>query len=201
MSKQNEGSAAIHNAVSELLINGNVKGALALANCLHAPGRSITASAATPPKREKKVVIKTTKAKVSLVKTTKATSSEVKDKANEAKSSSKVKSLKNKAVTQKRAKVNGVSISYHNYSMLQTVRELVNNGVNGAEGLSSTEIAEYRECGETGGECSTILDRLKTHGLIGWRLVEVKKSGEEEQSWPSRNFPSSTKRREFALLG
>lgn len=64
MSKQNEGSAAIHNAVSELLINGNVKGALALANCLHAPGRSITASAATPPKREKKVVIKTTKAKV-----------------------------------------------------------------------------------------------------------------------------------------
>lgn len=63
MSKQNEGSAAIHNAVSELLINGNVKGALALANCLHAPGRSITASAATSPKREKKVVIKTTKAK------------------------------------------------------------------------------------------------------------------------------------------
>jgi hypothetical protein len=68
MSKQNEGSAAIHNAVSQLLIDGNVKGALALANCLHAPGRSITASAATPPKREKKVVIKTTKAKVSLVK-------------------------------------------------------------------------------------------------------------------------------------
>lgn len=68
MSKQNEGSAAIHNAVSQLLINGNVKGALALANCLHAPGRSITASAVTSPKREKKVVIKTTKAKVSLVK-------------------------------------------------------------------------------------------------------------------------------------
>ena len=63
MSKQNEGSAAIHNAVSQLLIDGNVKGALALANCLHAPGRSITASAATSPKREKKVVIKTTKAK------------------------------------------------------------------------------------------------------------------------------------------
>ena len=63
MSKQNEGSAAIHNAVSQLLINGNVKGALALANCLHAPGRSITASAVTSPKREKKVVIKTTKAK------------------------------------------------------------------------------------------------------------------------------------------
>ena len=63
MSKQNEGSAAIHNAVSQLLIDGNVKGALTLANCLHAPGRSITASAATSPKREKKVVIKTTKAK------------------------------------------------------------------------------------------------------------------------------------------
>ena len=188
MSKQNEGSAAIHNAVSQLLIDGNVKGALVLANCLHAPGRSITASAVTSPKREKKVVIKTTKA------------SKVRDKANEAKHSSKVKSLKRKAVTQKRAKVNGVSISYHNYSMLQTVRELVNNGVNGAEGLSSTEIAEYRACGETGSECSTILDRLKTHGLIGWRLVEVKKSG-EEPSWPSRNFPSSTKRREFALLG
>ena len=45
-----------------------MKGALALANCLHAPGRSITASAVTSPKREKKVVIKTTKAKVSLVK-------------------------------------------------------------------------------------------------------------------------------------
>ena len=63
MNKQNEGSAAIHNAVSQLLIDGNVKGALALANCIHAPGRGITASAAASPKREKKVVIKTTKAK------------------------------------------------------------------------------------------------------------------------------------------
>ena len=36
--------------------------------------------------------------------------------------------------------------------MLQTVRELVANGVNGAEGLSSTEIAEYRDCGEKGND-------------------------------------------------
>ncbi len=45
-----------------------MKGALALANCLHAPGRSITARNNAAYEREKKVVIKTTKAKVSLVK-------------------------------------------------------------------------------------------------------------------------------------
>ncbi len=131
----------------------------------------------------------------------KATSSKVRDKANEAKSSSRAKSAKKKAVSQKKAKINGVIITFHQYSMLQTVRDLVNNGVNGAEGLSSTEIAEYRECGETGGDCSTVLDRLKAHGLIDWRLVEVSKKSGKEQSWPSRNFPSSTKRRQFVLLG
>jgi len=63
MSKQNEGSAAIHNAVSQLLIDGNIEGALVLANCAFAGEHPNTASAATSPKREKKVVIKTTKAK------------------------------------------------------------------------------------------------------------------------------------------
>ena len=63
MSNQNEGSAAIHNAVSQLLIDGNIEGALVLANCAFAGEHPNTASAATSPKREKKVVIKTTKAK------------------------------------------------------------------------------------------------------------------------------------------
>ena len=40
-----------------------MKGALALANCLHTPGRSITAMQMLADEREKKVVIKTTKAK------------------------------------------------------------------------------------------------------------------------------------------
>ena len=136
------------------------------------------------------------------VKAEKATRSKVQEKANKAKSSTKAKSSKKRAaVVQKKAKVNGVFITFHQYSMLQTVRELVANGVNGAEGLSSTEIAEYRECGETGGDVSTVLDRLKAHGVIGWQLVEVNKKLDKERSWPSRNFPSSTKRREFILLG
>ena len=46
-----------------------------------------------------------------------------------------------------------------------------------------------------------VLDRLKAHGVIGWQLVEVNKKLDKERSWPSRNFPSSTKRREFILLG
>ena len=129
----------------------------------------------------------------------KATSSKVRDKANEAKSSSRAKSAKKKAVSQKKAKINGVIITFHQYSMLQTVRELVANGVNGAEGLSSTEIAEYRDCGEAGHDCSQNLDRLKALGLIGWRLVDVKESGTGQHNWPAQNLPSYSKRREFVL--
>ena len=135
------------------------------------------------------------------VKPEEATGSKVQEKAKKAKSSTRAKSSSKRAsVGQKKAKVNGAFITFHQYSMLQTVRELVANGVNGAEGLSSTEIAEYRDCGETGGEVSSVLDRLKAYDIIDWRLVEVKKP-DGEQSWPSRNVPSSTKRREFTLLG
>ena len=131
----------------------------------------------------------------------KATSSKVQDKANKAKSSTKAKTSKKRAVAQKRAKVNGVFLTFHQYSMLQTVRELVANGVNGAEGLSSTEIAEYRDCGEAGHDCSQVLDRLKSLGLIGWRLVDVKESGTGQHNWPAQNLPSYSKRRQFVLLG
>ena len=144
----------------------------------------------------------TAKAVTLEVKPEKATGSKVQEKANKAKSSTKAKSSsKRAAVVQKKAKVNGAFITFHQYSMLQTVRELVANGVNGAEGLSSSEIAEYRDCGETGSEVSTVLDRLKAYRIIDWRLVEVSKKPDESQTWPSRNFPSSTKRREFTLLG
>ena len=136
------------------------------------------------------------------VKPEEATGSKVQEKAKKAKSSTKAKSSRKRAaVSQKKAKVNGAFITFHQYSMLQTVRELVANGVNGAEGLSSSEIAEYRDCGETGSEVSTVLDRLKAYRIIDWRLVEVSKKPDESQTWPSRNFPSSTKRREFTLLG
>ena len=153
-------------------------------------------------KAEVRQVTKEVKAKAVTIKAKgEKMSSKVRDKANEAKSSTKAKSSKRKAVTQKRAKVNGISISYHNYSMLQTVRELVANNVNGAEGLSSTEIAEYRDCGEAGHDCSQNLDRLKALGLIGWRLVDVKESGTGQHNWPAQNLPSYSKRRQFVLLG
>ena len=155
----------------------------------------------TSGKDEIKQATRGVKAKAATLgaKVEKATSSKVQDKANKAKSTTRAKSSTRKAVTQKRAKVNGVSISYHNYSMLQTVRELVANGVNGAEGLSSTEIAEYRDCGEAGHDCSQNLDRLKALGLIGWRLVDVKESGTGQHNWPAQNLPSYSKRREFVL--
>ena len=143
----------------------------------------------------------TAKAVAIEVKPEEATGSKVQEKAKKAKSSTKAKSSRKRAaVAQKKAKVNGAFITFHQYSMLQTVRELVANGVNGAEGLSSTEIAEYRVCGETGGEVSSVLDRLKACDIIDWRLVEVNKKPDETRSWPSRNFPSSSKRREFTLL-
>ena len=142
----------------------------------------------------------TAKAVALEVKPKEATGSKVQEKAKKAKSSTKAKSSRKRAAaTQKKAKVNGIFITFHQYSMLQTVRELVANGVNGVEGLSSNEIAEYRDCGEKGGDVSSVLDRLKDCCLLDWRLVEVKKP-DGEQSWPSSNFPSSTKRREFTLL-
>ena len=150
-------------------------------------------------KAEVRQVTKEVKAKAVTIKAKgEKISSKVRDKANEAKSSTRAKSAKKKIVPQKRAMINGVSISFHQYSMLQTVRELVANGVNGADGLSSTEIAEYRGCGEEGHDCSVVFDRLKDQGLIDWQLVEMKGKA---PAWPAGNLPSHTKRRQFVLLG
>jgi hypothetical protein len=150
-------------------------------------------------KAEIKQAAKEVKAKVVTIgaKIEKTRSSNVQDKAKEAKSSTRAKSAKKKIVPQKRAMINGVSISYHQYSMLQTLRDLVTSGVNGADGLSSTEIAEYRGCGEQGTDVSVVFDRLKAQGLIDWRLVEMKGKSPD---WPAGNLPSHTKRREFVLM-
>ena len=129
--------------------------------------------------------------------TTAKAASKVQDKASKAKSSARAKSTRTKRKQtgeRKLAKVNGKPISYRQFSMLQTVRELVANGVNGAEGLSSTEIAEYRDCGEKGGHCSMMLDQLKAKGLIDWTLVDTKSGA----VGPAR-FANSNRRRQFVL--
>jgi hypothetical protein len=157
----------------------------------------------TSGKDNLKQTTKTVKAKAAAIgaKVEKATSSKVQDKANKVKSTTRTKPPKKKTVAARTAKVNGVSISYQHYSMLQTVRELVANEVNGVEGLSSREIAEYRDCGEAGHDCSQNLDRLKALGLIGWRLVDIKESSTGQHNWPAQNLPSYSKRRQFVLLG
>ena len=124
--------------------------------------------------------------------TTAKAASKVQDKASKAKSSARTK--RKQTGERKLAKVNGKPISYRQFSMLQTVRELVANGVNGAEGLSSTEIAEYRDCGEKGNHCSMMLDQLKAKGLIDWTLVDTK-SGAVGRA----RFANSNRRRQFVL--
>ena len=129
--------------------------------------------------------------------TTAKAASKVQDKASKAKSSARAKSARTKRKQtgeRKLAKVNGKPISYRQFSMLQTVRELVANGVNGAEGLSSTEIAEYRDCGEKGNHCSMVLDQLKAKGLIDWTLVDTK-SGAVGRA----RFANQNRRRQFVL--
>tara|TARA_Y100001973_G_C5138984_1_gene301897 strand:+ start:385 stop:969 length:585 start_codon:yes stop_codon:yes gene_type:complete len=129
--------------------------------------------------------------------TTAKAASKVQDKASKAKSSARAKSARaarKQASDRKVAMINGKPISFRQFSMLQTVRELVANGVNGAEGLSSTEIAEYRDCGEKGNDCSQLLDQLKKKGLVDWTLVDMK-SG---VVGPER-FANSNRRRQFVL--
>ncbi len=167
------------------LAEGKPEEADAIFSCLglHANTGHISATVAKPAKPAE---------------TTAKAENKVKDKASKAKSSARAKSAraaKKQSSRQKLAKVNGVDISYRQYSMLQTVRELVANGVNGADGLSSTEIAEYRDCGEKGSDCSTILDQLKTKGLIDWKLTETS----SKISGRSARFANSNRRREFTL--
>lgn len=131
--------------------------------------------------------------------TTAKAASKVQDKASKAKSSARAKSARTtrkQAIDRKLAKVNGKEINYRQFSMLQTVRELVANGVNGAEGLSSTEIAEYRDCGEKGSYCSLVMKQLKTKGLIDWKLVDTK--GDSDTRPP--RFANSNRRRQFILV-
>lgn len=94
-----------------------------------------------------------------------------------------------------RAVVLGVSLNYRQFSMLQTVRDLVASGVNGSEGLSSAEIAEYRECGETSSTVSPILDQLKDRRVIDWKLVD--RTGAEVSH---QHIFQKGVRREFRLM-
>jgi len=166
------------------LAEGKPEEADAIFSCLglHANTGHISATVAKPAKPAE---------------TTAKAASKVQDKASKAKSSARAKSsrTKRKQTGERRlAKVNGKPINYRQFSMLQTVRELVANGVNGAEGLSSTEIAEYRDCGEKGNDCSLMLDQLKGKGLIDWTLVDMKSGA----VGPAR-FANSNRRRQFVL--
>lgn len=201
MSKQNEGSAAIHNAVSQLLIDGNVKGALVLANCLHAPGRSITASAVTSPKTEKKVVVKTTKAKVSLVKT--------KDKAKPKKAKAKESTKKrNKyCANDKTYKVNLVKLNEIEHRIWLGVKSLIDGyemylhsaGVNVPALVVRPQITAREVVGAIGGDvfdknliavANKVLNRFEAEAMIVLRRkdVEIKRKTRGSRKFSNLRF-------------